>query len=182
MLSKHSNLVSNFHSSFNLSFFLFSSFWTWNGDVLFQIRRIRLQSRNGRNITSWKIPKPIRRIIFELPILSLIEIQSVTQRIVLILPRMTETTALVPVEPPNKRLPPWSSNDLWPLADFHESTRYRRSSHALPPWFGGGGVTRTEAGEAEGAARVWSFFIAERWWIVVHDGVAAFSVFGGSVE
>lgn len=110
----------------------------------------------------------------EIPVLSLslVEIQRVTQRVVLVFPRVTEPTAPVPVEPPNKRLPAWTRHDLRPLAHSHEPTRPppvtgapgyrvrrlgpRGGSHALPPGeANGGGVTGTEAaGEAEGAARV----------------------------
>lgn len=114
-------------------------------------------------------------MVFDIAVLAartFVEVQGVTERIVLVLGILAG--ASVPVESPNKGLPPRSGDDLGPLTELLEGPEAARppailgengrvgvgvrpgcGSHALPPCEADGvRRARAEAGEAEAAACV----------------------------
>jgi len=112
--------------------------------------------------------------------MSIVEVQGVTQGVVLVFPgRVARTAAPAPIEPPYEGLPPGPRRELRPLAHLHEGSgagrppsparraparrfgvrigQRGRGPHALPPRESDAGRSApgTEtAGEAEAASRV----------------------------
>lgn len=127
--------------------------------VLPEIHR-RLRRHRDRRVPRREVRKPV--LVLQIGDLrrSIIEIESVTERIVLEV-CMLASSALVPIEPPYESLPPRTGDDLRPLPDLHQggdssgqpALFVLRHPNFLPPGSPDGGRSGgAEARYAEAAA------------------------------